>query len=430
MKQKSSLLFQLFELLIIVILLFLANRRAWYCFLVLDDREYYCEYGNISSDYFWWGIVVAGVILLVLQRNLLREYVARWQANWPLLIFILYSLLSLLWTVQIDRSIHTVYILIAASVSAAGLATIYSRERLFRLLLWFSGLTALLSLTAVILLPQTAITQIDYLAGTWRGLFWHKNYFGSVMAFGNGLFLYSVLQNSTNLRARVLSSGFYLLTLFLVIMSQSATGIIIVFLLHGICLAYFAWRKWGNLARRRHYVWFATLFSLITGAVLLNLASIFSLIGKNITLTGRVPVWRYLLQDIVSQRPWLGYGWETVWYERSFQVAAANAANWGIVVINSHSGYMDILVYLGAVGFAIFLLAVLQASMRAFGHAFSSTGSQNLAPLLILAYVLITNITISYFLEFESFHWVLLVFVLFMTLSSSNVKSTQVTPYI
>jgi exopolysaccharide production protein ExoQ len=420
LKENFWLLRELFELFVIVIILFLANRRAWYCFFLLDDREYYCEYGNVSTDFFWWGAIAVGIILLVLQRNLIKEYLARWKANWPLLIFILYSVLSLTWTVNMDRSLHTVYIMIAASVSAAGLATIYSRAQIFRLLLWFVGFVALASLTVVILLPKTAITQVFYLAGTWRGLFWHKNYLGSVMAFGNGLFLFSLVQKKAHYKIIVFSSSLYLLTLFLVIMSQSATGLITLILLNGLIWLYFAWLKWRKRLTRRHYISLATLFVLLTGGVFLNLGPLFALIGKYPALTGRMPLWQYLLRDVVSKRAWFGYGWETIWYDRSFQVASAKAAGWAIIVVNSHSGYMDVLVYLGIAGLLIFLLVIAWGLIRTLHDALHPESAYSFMPLLILAYVLIANTTISYFLEFESFHWVLLVLVLFMTVASSK----------
>jgi exopolysaccharide production protein ExoQ len=415
----------LFELFVIVILLFLANRRAWYCFFILDDREYYCEYGNASSDFFWWGVIVVAITLLVLQRGLIKEFLARWKANWPLLIFIVYSILSLTWTVNKDRSLHTVYIMIAASVSAAGLATIYSRDQIFRLLIWFVGFVALASLIAVILLPKTAITQVFYLAGTWRGLFWHKNYLGSVMAFGNGLFLFSLSQGKTHYKLIVFSSFLYLLTLFLVIMSQSGTGLITLILLNGLIAVYFAWLKWRKLLSRRFYISLATLFVLLIGGVFLNLGPLFALIGKHPTLTGRVPLWQYLLRDVVSKRPWFGYGWETVWYDRDFQVVSGKTAGWGIIAVNSHSGYMDVLVYLGVAGLLIFLLVIALGLIRTLQDALHPESAYSFMPLLILAYVLIANTTISYFLEFESFHWVLLVLVLFMTSDSFDLWSSS-----
>jgi O-antigen ligase len=420
MRIKLQPLGKAIELLFLITILFLSNRLAWYCFFILDDTEYYCQYGNVLTDFVWWAVVTFGIILLLMQKGLIKEYVVRWEGNWALIILMAYALLSLVWTVNIDRSMHTVFILIAASLSTAGLATMYSRAEIFKILLWAVGSIALLSLLAVILVPKTAITQVDYLAGTWRGLFWHKNYLGSVMAFGNGLFLLSIWQGSARHKMLNFSSIFYLLTLFLVIMSQSATGFIILILLNGICLIYFAWLKWGNLLQRTHYTWFAALISLLLGILLLNLRSVFSIFGKNPTLTGRVPVWRYLFQNVISERPWFGYGLETVWYERSFQVAVANAARWGIVVINSHNGYMDILVYLGVIGFVIFLCILVQGVINALRDAFSAEGPHSFLSVLILAYVLTTNITISYFLEFESFHWVLTVLVLFMTSRSDH----------
>ena len=413
---------KIFELLVIVMIFLVSNRRAWYCFFVLDSTEYYCEYGTASTDFLWWGVTALGILLLLAQKGLMKEYLAGWKASWPLLVFILYSSLSLTWTIDINRSFHAVYVLIAASLSAAGLAIMYSREKIFRLLLWFAGLTALASLIAVILFPKAAITQIFYLAGTWRGVFSHKNYMGSVMAFANGLFLYSFLRGYARYPVAILSAVFYLLTLFLVVMSQSATGLITLILLNGLTLGYFAWLKWGKFLHRKHYVWLAALSAFTGAAVLLNLKPLLALIGKSPGLTGRVPLWQYLLQEVVSKRPWLGYGPETLWYERAFQVASGEAAGWGMIVVNSHSGYMDILVYLGVIGLTIFSGVVIQAVVRALRSALRAAASTGFLPLLVLAYVLVANTTISYFLEFESFHWVLLVLVLFIRTSSQDLN--------
>lgn len=415
MKEKSISLRRFFEVFFVLILLLLTNRRAWYCFFVLDDREYFCEYGNASSDFFWWGITVCGIVLLLLHKELMQEYVWRWKANWPLLAFMAYAGLSLIWSVNPANSVHTLYVLIAAATSAAGLATMYSREQILKLLLWFTGGVALLSLTAVFLLPQTAITQIAYLAGTWRGVFWHKNYLGSVMALGNGLFLLFLMKAHLDYGRTIVGGSFYFLTLFLVIMSQSATGLILLLLLNGLTLLYFAWRKWTRFLRRAHYVSILIVLSVLSGGILFNLRWFFSLIGKQPSLTGRVPLWQYLVREVVSERPWFGYGLETVWYERDFQVASGKAAGWGIVVVNGHSGYMDILLYLGMFGLIILLLMIVQGLIGSLRVARLTTSIYGFAPLLILAYVVISNVTISYLIEFESFHWVLLVLVLCMT---------------
>jgi O-antigen ligase len=334
-------------------------------------------------------------------------------ANWPLLLFIFYAGVSLIWSQNISRSTHTFFIFIAASASAAGLVTIYSRENILKLLFWFTGLAALVSLAVVVIYPQAGISQEFWLAQTWRGIFSHKNYFGTVMSFGSGLFLFAFLQGK--ILGRYFSLGFYFFTSFLVIMSRSATGLMCLILLSGVTLTYFLWFRYRKFLQPKHYIFLIILLALASAIVFLNVDPLLSLIGKNESFTGRVPLWNYLLHDVVSLNPWFGYGLETTWYDREFQIDAGRSAGWGIVVVNSHNGFMDILIYLGVFGLGIFMVVVIQNLIRVFQYAIRSSQPLDFIPLLILMYVLVANITISYFVEFENFHWLLFVMTLFMT---------------
>jgi O-antigen ligase len=267
----------------------------------------------------------------------------------------------------------------------------------------------------VIFLPTAGITRFPALAGTWRGLYWHKNYLGAVMAFGNSLFLLSFWQASKRPVALGAAGFFYLLTLCLVVMSQSATGLIDVFLLHVLIAAYFGWVKWRDMFSRRALIGAALVSALVGLGAVLNLGLVFSLLGRTTGLTGRVPLWQYLISEMVSKRPWLGYGLETLWRDQVFWRSAGNAVGWGITVVNAHNGYMDILLYLGIIGLVLLLVVLIGALVRSVRSALQTPAWYGLLPLLILVYVLVTNISISYLIEFESWHWVLLVLVLFMT---------------
>jgi O-antigen ligase len=118
----------------------------------------------------------------------------------------------------------------------------------------------------------------------------------------------------------------------------------------------------------------------------------------------------------VIKRPWFGYGLETLWYYRSFQVWAGKTSGWAIIAVNGHSGYMDILIYLGVVGLAILYVVLAQGFIRAMKRALIGRTWLDFFPSLTMVYILVVNITISYFLEFESFHWVVLVAILFLPL--------------
>jgi len=69
--------------------------------------------------------------------------------------------------------------------------------------------------------------------GSWRGLFWHRNHTGDLMAYFSAVFMFRLLNPSEKpIRIRIFEVVFYLLSLALVFGSRSATGIIVF----GICI--------------------------------------------------------------------------------------------------------------------------------------------------------------------------------------------------
>jgi O-antigen ligase len=86
--------------------------------------------------------------------------------------------------------------------------------------------------------------------------------------------------------------------------------------------------------------------------------------GKNATLTGRIPIWTALLRSI-AKRPLLGYGFYAFWL--GMKGESANeilAANW--VYGYAHNGYLEICVQLGLVGLAVFFVTLFQAIRNAW----------------------------------------------------------------
>ena len=141
-----------------------------------------------------------------------------------------------------------------------------------------------------------------------------------------------------------------------------------------------------------------------------------------------MPLWINLLQNVVSNKPWFGYGPETVWYFPEFQKWAAVTSGWGtqIVVINGHNGYMDILIYLGVFGLLLLCLFLGKGLADATRRAFNARTWLDFAPLLIFIYFLVVNLAVDFMVEFESFHWIILVILLFLPLGRlSNPQPAQ-----
>jgi hypothetical protein len=84
---------------------------------------------------------------------------------------------------------------------------------------------------------------------------------------------------------------------------------------------------------------------------------------------------------------------------------------------------MDILLGLGMVGLALVLLLLIQAVYRAGSWFVADSQAENLLPLLIIVYFSLSNVSISYFLGIESFHWVLFVSAVFIVTPVGNYKT-------
>ncbi|MEW6400367.1 MAG: O-antigen ligase family protein [Chloroflexota bacterium] len=416
MKQRRFKFFpqQIYDGLFLVLLIFVSNRRALVCWYVLVP-EYYCEYGTAFTDYVSWGMLVLVAFLMAVQHKRLHEFWLGWRNNWLLALFILYSIISISWSIVPDRSIHTAYIMVTASIIGNLLAILYSPQQLIKILLWFTLLCGLFSLALVLALPGVGIHQERWLAEAWHGVFTHKNYLGSILALGNCLSLISFALASGR-RGQVMNTLYYLFTLFMILMTRSATGLILWAVLNGLSVLFFVWTKWYAELQKMNRKWLLGLLASVFTLVAASISAIFLVMGRDLTLTGRVPLWQILLTHVVPQKPWFGYGLETLWYFLAFQIWNGRATGWGITVVNGHSGYMDMLIYLGVVGLVILLIFLAQGFVRAVRRALTSRTWLDFFPLLVFVYLLVVNITISYFLEFESFHWVLLTTLLFLPL--------------
>ncbi len=87
---------------------------------------------------------------------------------------------------------------------------------------------------------------------------------------------------------------------------------------------------------------------------------LFTLLGKDVTLTGRTEIWSAVL-DSIAKRPLLGYGYQAFWLGlqgESYRVILA--VSW--VLAQAQNGFLDVMLEMGVAGLTIVLLV--------FGFAF------------------------------------------------------------
>lgn len=340
--------------------------------------------GNWITNTIWVSSYIF-VIFALLRRTRLRTVAVR--HCWPLLLLLAFTCLSILWSE--DR--YLTFLRDAALVGTTALG-LYLGERLslqsqIRLLVRVLGIAAVFSLLFGLFLPRLGIGDGD-LTGDWFGIFPHKNLLGLNMALGFGLF--SLLFWS-NRRKYILYLPGAALCLLLVWLSRSATA--------AVCCAGAAavlvlvrpvLRAWRRLTRARRLALIALTIVLTVVAVDQYDRSL-DLLDRDAGLTGRTQMWA-LVAVMISQKPWLGYGYGAFW--RGYSSPAGEL--WdalGMEFFYSHNGFLDVWLDVGAIGLVLVILAYVIAFRRSLIFATKDASMSAIWPLFFLVFLLLSNLT-------------------------------------
>jgi O-antigen ligase len=306
--------------------------------------------------------------------------------------------LSIFWSADPSLTINRSIALIGTTLFGIYLATRYSLKEQLHLLAWMFGLAILLSILFAVGLPRYGIMGGTH-AGTWRGIYTHKNTLGSMMAFSAIVFLL----RAVGAKRRLLWLGM-VFSFLLLLLSRSTSP-----LSHLILLVptFFIFRTLRWRYRSRTFI-----LSLITvvgfsvlSLVILYAESLVRLVGKDLTFTGRSRIWSYAW-DMIQERPWLGYGYSSQWSS----LGSETGFIWRVVgweAPNSHNGFLELWLGLGFIGLSIFALQFFCGLFRAVSLISQSRTPEFFLPFLSLLYTVFTNLTESTLLDRNSIYWVL-----------------------
>lgn len=386
-----------------------------------------CQWFNVSVEMLLLAVVVILFILELVWNHNWKEFTNSCKTHWPVFIFIIFSGLSFFWSIQSNITLYKFLVLLSSSIIAIYIGRFWGLEKLVRSLTWFFALISLASLCFVMLLPQISIMPDPFYKGAWNGIFWHRNYLGCFMALGIGLFLVNLLASRKPRR------GFFyfnlvmiILSTFLLIKSKSATGIISSMVLVTLVLVLYTWIKLEKRLKKLHY--FLLLAVIIAAATILftNLDFFLGLLGRNSSLTGRVPMWEYVFQHVVKQRIWLGYGYGAIWHLAGFREELAQILHWGAPVLIGDNGFFDILIHLGIVGVFMLLVLIILGFIRAIKFFLKERTINAAFPILIMVFGIVANISLSLILETESLVWIIALSILVSLVNHSQTSNIPI----
>jgi O-antigen ligase len=233
-----------------------------------------------------------------------------------------------------------------------------------------------------------------------QGVYNLKNSLGRMMSLG--VLCFAMLTLSER-RRRVVSVVMFLLCCTLLVLSKSATALVVTVLM----LALLPFRKLLYLRTRQLLAAGAILIPLLAAAAFFIVQSsedILQALGRNSSLTGRVPLWQLVLTSI-SDHPILGYGFTAFWNSWEGE-RVIDTVNWNTAVPHAHNGFLEVWLGLGLIGLALILISLSRNFVFALRIARSNRGVEYSWPLVLVVFTVLYNVTENSLLTVNSLPWI------------------------
>lgn len=367
---------------------------------------------NLIAKLQWLPLFGLGALLMMSRFRLGMALLPH--LNPFLLALVAWILASTLWSydpsLTLRRAIKVLGVLL---ISWGVVLASWDYGRYERLLRWGMLLLLLASLLFLLLKPRLGIHQSDesepLLAGSWRGLTVHKNSFGALASLAAVFWTHALL---TSERKTMAALGL-LVCLVCLIGARSSTALVCALASIALMLAGLKTRL---VQRPGAFLLFAGALFLVPllWFVILNgfpsideaLGPITKLLGRDLSFTGRVPLWDALLDEI-PQHPWLGVGYQAFWGPPGTLSDAARAkAGW--TSANGHNGYLDTSNELGLIGLSL-LFAAIAFDLRRAARLATLSASVFALHTAVQFYQLVSNLSETMFFRTISLTFMLTV---------------------
>jgi exopolysaccharide production protein ExoQ len=284
----------------------------------------------------------------------------------------------------------------------------YSLKEQLKILIFFLSGSALASFLVVFLVPEIGRHPATEFEGAWRGIYGHKNGLSAFMSLTVLGFLSILLGRDKN---KFISARFALIglaiTMSLIVLSTSLTGIILAIASLGILSLYRRYRWHGKRSVLALDV-FAGLTIGIVSLVVINWNLIWETLGKDPTLTGRTIIWQSSLELWMKHRFLLGFGRDAFWNpDLPYAHIVGRNVAWQYVAPHAHNGFVDLVLEVGLVGLIIFLLGFTGTIYRTFRMAYIKPAPQLLWACGYLSLLIIFNFSESLVMRKSSFFFVI-----------------------
>ncbi len=302
-----------------------------------------------------------------------------------LFLFAGMTFLSVFWSADPGVTLRRSIVFLAVTVFASYLVLRFSLDQILRMLAFMFVVSAFVNIVFVVALPTYGIDS----AGRWTGVFSQKNALGYTAALALPVL---IVAGRAWRPGQALFLGAAAVHVVLLVGSDSKTMLVAALAPTLLMAVYQGFRSRRTLPG-------AVILSLIgTGLFTLafataNIALLASWLDKDVTLTGRIPLWRNLL-PVAMERPLLGHGYAATFqgfFSPVHEVWIQNRWN----PSHAHNAVLHLWLEMGVVAVVLFLIVYTRALSRAIQIVAIVPGAIGLWPLTFLTMALLISITES-----------------------------------
>lgn len=371
--------------------------------------------GDVDSALLRFSFIFIYLITSVLLVFRLPRTLAFLKTNLWLLFLIGLAVASIFWSALPSLAFRKVISLVGASLFALYLGSRYSFEEQLKIYSWTFGIGIFASLLFVFGLPSLGIMS----SGAWRGIYPHKNGLGESMTIG---FLTFYFLSFSSKQYRLFFKICCLLSIFLILFGKSATSLISVIFIFTTA------RVLENISLKSRKSVLGLLLCLIACSVLLflltiNISTFLSIYDRDITLTGRTPLWA-TLWEFITEKPWLGHGYG-MFFSGSHRetIMVWRIHDW--IPPHAHNGFIHIWLDVGIVGLVVFCIGYLKSTFDSLFKYLIFKDTKTLWIFLLLLYTIFFNLTEVSFLS-QGLLWILSIAAIYsMQIDSKKIESSH-----
>ncbi len=278
-----------------------------------------------------------------------------------LILLFLWAATTLLWSPVPDIGTRRLALTAVTTTTIFCLASLQSPAELLRRFRQVAVALALVSLLLVFVAPELAVHQPNdperAVIGDWRGVFYHKNIFGSILAPAALIAFYERLTRPYPARGQ--ASLTLLFLIFMLFMSGSKTSIGLGILMMGLLWTMHQLRRRpGALALFGFASYLAALVTVTTVILWMTLSGTATVVEED-SFTGRGLLWNSLLR-LAEGHLTFGLGYQSVFQTGlDSPLATMFSERYLLTVAHAHSAYLEALITIGWIGLALWVVALV-----------------------------------------------------------------------